>query len=147
MLLRPMLIINWSDNVGGQRNSFWTLQNSYYSMPTQLVAMAAAAGELSNAGVNGIALQIPLLVGTSPVSGPYNCGDAASFYVKSGTGLKGELSVPGLKPSILLGDGVTVDQTNTAVVTFLSDMSLYLGDTTGAAWTSVRQANRTRFPG
>ena len=147
MLLRPMIFTSWRDTSGGFRDSAWTSALAYAVWPNPLQGVSDAAAALSNAGRIGMAYQAPLLVGSSPVTGPFGCGDAATFYMKSSAGLVGVLSIPDPKPAIFLGDGVTVDQSNSLVATFLGEAMAFLGDTAGNPWNSVRQANRTRFPG
>lgn len=147
IIFRPQLIPSWQDQAGGYRDSFWTLQDRSEVVPSDLLAVVTAALPLTKAGCLAVTYQVTHVVGGTPLANPYNVVDAATFYVKSGPGGLGTISIPDLNPAILKGDGVTVDQTNSLVVTFLASVFAKLGDTNGNAWNSVRQANRTRFPG
>lgn len=144
---RPMIIPSWVDPNGGARDCFWTIQGSYGSVPTPLQLVVNAAKLLSDAGLPAMTYQIPLPQTPAPVSGPYNCGDAASFFLTSTAGLNGVVSIPDPDPSIFEVDGQTIDQTNIDVISFVSYVMLYLGDSGGNPWVVIRQAVRTRFPG
>lgn len=146
-VFRPQLIPSWVDQSGGQRDSFWTTQNRSETVPSALLAVVTAALPLTKAGCLAVTYQVTHLVGGSASSNPYNIGDAATFYLASASGGKGVISIPDLNPSILAGDAVTIDQANSDVAFFLGTVFAELGDVTGSPWSSVRQANRTRFPG
>jgi hypothetical protein len=105
-----------------------------------------AAYAISSAGLLAMTYQIPMVEGLSADSGPYNCGDAATFYLTSTAGLQGVISVPDPDPAIFLSDGVTVDQTDSFVIAFLTQVMAHLGDSGGSPWITVRGAARTRFP-
>jgi len=145
-IFRPQIIPSWVDQAGGQRDSFWTLQSRSEVVPTDLLSLMLAAVPLTKAGQLAVTFQVTHVIGGSGLSNVYGIGDAATFYVKSASGGVGAISLPDLNPSILKVDGVTIDQTNSDVVNFLSVAFGVLGDTAGNPWTSVRQANRTRFP-
>jgi hypothetical protein len=147
LVFRPMVCPSWYDGVGGSRDSKWMLQSNGLGVPIALQLLVGAAEAISYAGLTAITYQVFLSAAGTPISGPYNCGDAATFYVESGPGLTGVISIPDPDPSILLGDGVTIDQTNSDVISFISYLFSYCGDSSGNPWTIVRSAKRTRFPG
>jgi hypothetical protein len=147
IIFRPQIIPSWLDEVGGTRDSFWTTQNRIEAVPADLQLVVTKAAALTKAGSIAMTFQVPLVVGTAAASNAYNIGDAATFYLKSSGGQFGVISIPDLDPAILMGDGVTIDQTNANVVAFIAQVYAKLGDTAGNAWATVRQANRTRFPG
>lgn len=147
IIVRPLASCAWVDVVGNRRNTSWMTQAEYFAVPTDVQIMMEAASLLSNGGQTAIAYQVPMSIGSSPVAGPYSCTDAATFYVKSAGGLLGVISVPDPALSIFKSDRMTVDQTNTDVLLFVSYMYAYLGDSNGNPWTSIRKAVRTAFPG
>jgi hypothetical protein len=142
-----MIITSWNDTVNGQRDSCWTSQVSYGSVPTQLQTVANFAKALTKAGIMALTYQVPLVVGSAASSNSYNIGDAAAFYFTSSAGVNGQLNCPDPDPTIFLGDGITVDLTNTHVISFVSSVMAYLGDPDGNEWVTLRKAVRIRFPG
>lgn len=146
-IFRPQIIPSWIDQGNSNRDSFWLLQNRVETVPSDLLAVVTAAKALTKSGRLCVAYQIPHVYGESGSSNVYGIGDAATFYVSSTPGGRGVISIPDLDPAILMPDGVTIDQSNSAVVAFVAQMYAKLGDSNGNAWTSIRAANRTRFPG
>jgi hypothetical protein len=147
LIFRPVIIPSWVDSVGGMRDSFWTTQDRSEAVPSDLQAVVTAASALTSAGTLAVTFQVPLVVSSSPSANAYNVGDAATFYLTSSTGNNGVISIPAPLSSIFKADGMTIDQTNSNVVSFLSEVASKLGDTNGNPWASVRSASRTRFPG
>lgn len=146
-IFRPQMILSWVDKQGGTRDSGWTTQNRSEVVPTDLLSVALAALPLTKAGQLAITYQCVHVIGGAAATNVYNIGDAASFFLKSAAGGLGCISIGDLNPAILKSDAVTVDATNADVINFLSKVYLYLGDDAGSPWASVRQMNRTRFPG
>lgn len=129
------------------RDSFWTLQNRVETVPAALLNLVALGQVLTKAGRLGVTFQVSTTYGESGDANVYNIGDAATFYLASATGGKGVISLPDPDPAIFEADGVTIDMTNADVIAFIAEVFLYCGDSNGNAWSSIRQANRTRFPG
>jgi hypothetical protein len=140
------LILRWTDHNGLFCTNFWCLQDQANDIPQSMIDLADAAQQLTPCGLVGIQYQKTLLVGQSPQPGPYSTVyDRALLNTRVNSPVQtGQLQIPGLLPSILKPDNITIDLSNANVVTFIHRVQSTLALPGPHAINSVYAGRRSR---
>lgn len=139
------LIIVTQDQSGRQSSNFLATQDQSGFTEPLLEDVWSAYQNLTSAKVIAVQFQKTNLLAGTLTPGPYDTAfDRATLMTRALDSLRGHIDIVAPLSSIFTGDGLTVDMSNTAVMTFVAAVKAAIGTGSGSPITDVPYGKRTR---
>lgn len=132
-LLKNQLFLSWRDKNGRPATTYWVTLDQDAGAAAAFAALAAGTQALSDAAIEAVQFQQTLILGNTPLDGPYCTVDDHVTFQFPFVGQRGgtSLGVPAPKSSILQANLIEVDLTNPDVVAWAELMATFVGSSAG----------------